>query len=668
MLDDLILLFLSTNRVVYSKIVPIKENGGEGMKKSKIKILLMVLVFSLMIPSVSAYAKSYYIFRDVSYTYWAKDEIHSLVQLGVIKGFEDKTFKPAEPVTREQFAQLLMLAFYLDIPAEDIEQSYRDVGKSRWSFSAIEASKDFLTGYYPPNGQAFFDPTAKATREDVAVALVKTMNYQPDDLKNPNILDYYYDGNEVSPNLETYMGIAVEKKLLTGYEDFTLKPNAPVSRAEAAALIYRVLKGASGDSKATLELNVDVPEKTSTSTVYVTGDVNKGASVSINNKPVEVVQGQFRWAVKLEQEGTYTFTIVARIPGGKTETVTKKVVFEKGGPTLEVKGVPEQTDNKSVKVSWTAKDANNGNITVYVNGDKQWGSASSTTVQLQEGSNTIIVRAENSDGKFVEVKKQVILTTGGPTLSVENVPETTDKESITVNWTVKDKNDISPVVYVNGEKQSTYRNSTSVQLKEGLNQITVKATNNSGKTTTVVKSVTFNVGGSALVVGDVPEISTKESIKLTWSVKDANDISPTVYVNEEEQSSYSKSTFINLQPGINTIKVKSVNKLGKTTEVTKSITFEPPAPTFALTHAPETTTSQRITISWNLSDANDPSVNLYLNDEKLSTYSKSYTANLTQGENIFKFVATNKYGKSTEVVYKVNYTTPSTQAETTPLE
>lgn len=626
------------------------------MGKSKFKIVLMVLVIALMIPSVSAYANSYYIFRDVSDTYWAKDEIHSLVQLGVIKGFEDKTFKPATPVTREQFAQLLMLAFYLDIPAEDSEQSYRDVGKSRWSFSAIEASKDFLTGYYPPNGKAFFDPTAKATREDVAVALVKTMNYQPDDLIDSDILDRYYDGDDVSPNLATYMGIAIEKKLMTGYEDGTLKPSAPVTRAEAAALIYRVLKGASGDSKATLELNVDVPEKTSTPTVYVTGDVNKGATVSINNKPVEVIQGQFRWAIKLEQEGTYTFTIVARIPGGKTETVTKKVVFEKGGPTLEVKGVPEQTDNKSVKVSWTAKDANDRNVTVFVNGEKQWSGATSTTVELQEGTNTIIVRAENSDGKSVEVKKQVVLATGGPVLSVENLPETTDKETVNVRWTVKDKNDNAPVVYVNDEKQPSYSNYTSVKLKEGENKITVKATNDSGKTTTVVKSVTFNVGNSVLNVGDLPEITDKESVKLTWSVKDANDDSPTVYVNDESQGSYSSTTFIKLQPGMNTIKVRSVNKLGKTTEVTKNITFEPPAPVFTLTHAPETTTAQRITITWTLSDKNDSDVNLFLNDEQLYGYNKSYSANLNEGENILKFVATNKYGKSTEVLYKVTYT------------
>ncbi|WP_082967170.1 S-layer homology domain-containing protein [Paenibacillus oryzae] len=624
------------------------------MKRAKYKIVMMILALALMIPGVAAYADNGPAFSDVGSTFWAKDEIDSLVQLGVVKGFDDNTFKPAAPVTREQFAQLLTLAFYLDIPTDN-EQSFRDVATTRWSFPAIEAAKDFLTGYYPPSGKAFFDPTAKATREDVAVALVKTMNYQPDDLKNPNILDSYYDGDDVSPNLQTYMGIAIEKKLLTGYQDGRLKPGAPVTRAEAAALIYRVLKGASGDSQASLELNVDVPEKTSTPTVYVTGDVTKGASVSINNKQVEVVQGQFRWAVVLEQEGTYTLTIVARMPGGKTETVTKKVVFEKGGPTLEVKGVPEQTDNKTLKVSWTAKDPNGSNLTVYLNGEKQWSASSSATIELEEGVNTIIVRAENESGKTAEVKKQVLVSTGGPALTVD-LPETTDKESVTVRWTVKDKNDASPVVYVNDEKQSSYGNSVAVKLKEGSNSIIVKATNKFGKTTTVTKTIIFNAGNSALTVGDLPETTEKESVTVSWSVKDTNDSAPAVYVNDEQQGSYYTSKSITLVPGVNTIKVKSVNKLGKATEVVKTITFNPPAPAFVLTHAPETTSSPKITVSWTLTDVNDSSAKLYMNDAQLSSYYSSISVDLKEGDNVFKFVATNKYGKSTEVLYKVTYT------------
>ncbi|BBH24487.1 hypothetical protein Back11_58320 [Paenibacillus baekrokdamisoli] len=32
-------------------------------------------------------------FKDVSEAYWAKDVIDSLAQLGVVKGFEDQTYK-----------------------------------------------------------------------------------------------------------------------------------------------------------------------------------------------------------------------------------------------------------------------------------------------------------------------------------------------------------------------------------------------------------------------------------------------------------------------------------------------------------------------------------------------------------------------------------------------
>ncbi|MEO3947429.1 S-layer homology domain-containing protein [Gorillibacterium sp. CAU 1737] len=616
---------------------------------SKSKFLMLLLVIALLVPT-QVYAKEASDFKDVDGTYWAHDAINSLVQLGVVKGFEDRTFKPAEPVTREQFAQLITLAFYLDLPSDDV-QTFRDVAPSRWSFPAIEAAKDFLTGYYPPTGKAFFDPTAKASREDVAVALVKTMNYQPDDLQNSDILNRYYDGNDVSPNLQTYMAIAVEKKLMNGYEDGKLRPKNPVTRAEAAALIYRVLKGASGDSQASLELNVAAPEKTGTPTFYVTGDVTKGASVSINNQSVEVVQGQFRWAVKLEEEGTYTYTVVARMPGGKTQTVTKKVVFEKGAPSLDVKGVPDQTDKKTITVSWTVKDSNDSFPVVYLNGMKQWGTSAS--VELNEGDNIITVRAENSSGKMTEVVKHVLFSSGGPVLTVDSIPETTDKETVTIRWRAQDKNDSYPTVYVNEEKQ--YGESKTVMLKEGLNQIVVKATNSLGKTSQVIKTITFNPEKSTLTVGELPEMTEKDSVTVSWTVSDANDSYPTVYVNEKKQG-YSDNTTLSLVPGPNTITVRSVNKLGKTAEVIKTITFTPSAPTLTLVHAPETTTSDTITVSWTVSDVNDSYPKIYIDDKQVSLYSDSMSVKLKEGTNTFKIVASNKYGKSTEILYTVTYT------------
>lgn len=609
-----------------------------------------LLAAALVIPGFAA-AENDISFKDVGGTFWAKDEINSLVQMGVIKGYQDNTFKPQAPVTREEFAKIITSAFYLDLPAADASQTFVDVGRSRWSFASVEAAKDFLTGYYPPSGKAFFDPTGKATREDVAVALVKTLGYQPDDLQNADILDRFYDSEDVSPNLETYVAIAVEKKLLTGYNDYTLKPGNSVTRAEAASLLYRVIKNSSADSGNALTLNVDAPETISSPTFYITGDVTKGADVTINNEKVEVVQGAFRVGIRLEQEGTYTYTIAARLAGGKAESVTKKVTFEKGAPTLEVKGVPVSSDKQSITVSWTVKDANDSSPVVYLNGQKQYGS--SATVTLEEGDNIINVRAENAAGKSAEVTKHVAFTSGGPVLTVADLPETTDKETITVRWTVKDKNDTSPRVYVN-DREQYYSDSTTVTLKEGVNTIVFKATNDLGKSTTVTKTITFSVGTSALTVGDLPAATDKDSVNVTWSVKDTNDSSPRVYLNDKEQY-YSTSANVALEPGTNTITVRAVNKLGKETTVTKTIAFEPPAPTLTLLHAPETTASSSISISWTASDKNDTSLKMYVNDKEVY-YSTSYTASLQPGENKFKITATNKYGKSTDVIYTVTYT------------
>lgn len=618
--------------------------------------VILLLAAVLLIPSFAGAAEDVS-FTDVSETFWAKEEINSLVKLGVLNGYQDNTFKPQAPVSREEFAKIITSSFYLDLPGDDASQSFVDVSKSRWSFASIEAAKDFLTGYYPPSGKAFFNPTGKATREDVAVALVKTLGYQPDDLQNANILNRYYDAEDISPNLETYLAIAVEKKLLNGYNDYTLKPGNTVTRAEAASLLFRVIKNSATDSGTSLNLNVDAPETISSPTFYITGDVTKGADVYINNEKVEVMQGTFRVGIRLKEEGTYTYTISARMPGGKTETVTKKVKFEKGAPELEVTGVPSTTDKQQITVSWTVKDANDGSPSVYVNGQQRYGSTA--TVSLEEGDNTITVKAVNSAGKSVEVTKRVTLSLGGPSLTVSDIPGSTDKETVLITWTVSDRNDTSPRVYINDREY--YSGSATVTLKEGGNVITVKATNKSGKSTIVTKTITFNVGTSALQVGELPAVTDKESVTVTWTVRDANDSNPRVYVNGREQ--YSSSTQIRLEPGPNTIKVRAVNKLGKETVVEKTVSFEPPAPVLTLLHAPSTTSSKTVSISWTVSDANDSSPKMYINDRLV--YSTDYTASLNPGENAFRISVTNKYGVSSDVSFTVQYE-PETKTEATP--
>ncbi|QJD85952.1 S-layer homology domain-containing protein [Cohnella herbarum] len=621
------------------------------MRKGARIFSAVLLMVTLAFPYL-AYAEENIGFKDVGGTYWAQDEINSMAKLGLVKGYSDNTFKPNKPVTREEFAALIARAFYLDLLEDDKSPTFMDVTNTRWSFSAVEASKEFLTGYYPPSGKAFFDPTGKATREDVAVALVKTLNYQPDDLKDERVLDRFYDENEISPNMSSYVALAVENKLINGYSDWTFRPDQAVTRAEAAALLYRAIKGAAGDSQQALTLNVEVPDTTPTPTFYITGDVTKGATVFINNEEAEVVQGQFRVGFRLKEEGTYTYTVTARLAGGKTQSVTKTVKYEKGAPTLEVKGVPETTDKQMITVTWTVKDGNDPSPVVYVNGEKQYSSSAKAIIYLEEGNNDITVVAENSSGKSTKVVKRVVFQSGGPVLNVLNVPETTDKELLKVSWTVQDKNDNAPKVYLNGEQQ--YGTTTHVNLKEGTNTLTFKAVNSIGKTTEVTKTVVLNGGAPVLTVDPVAESTNKNTIKISWNVQDKNDNSPKVYINGEQ--AYNSGTTVSLKPGPNAITVKVVNKLGKSTEKSFNVTFSSDGPTLVVNPIPQTTDKKTVQVSWSVSDNNDNYPKVYLNDEQ--AYGSSMSVSLVAGANTIKIKAVNSFGATKEETHTIVFEPP----------
>jgi len=596
-------------------------------------------------------------FVDIDTNYWASNAIMNLAKTNVISGYEDHSFKPDNHVTREEFASLIAKTFYLDLPGDGAKQTFYDVPSDRWSFPYIEASKEFLTGYYPPSGKSFFSPTLDATREDVAVALVKTLGYQPDELQDQNILERnFYDVDSISPSLRTYVALAVEKQLFSGYPDGTFKGDKQVSRAEVATLLYKIIKNAAADGESTLKLDVSVPETTSDGTFYVTGETTKGATVTINDKEVEVVQGQFKEGYKITQgEGSYKVVITARIPGGKTKTVTKEITFEKGGPKLTVDDIPEQTNKQSVTISWSVTDENNLGTTVYVNDEVQKNWTNSKTINLNEGSNTITVKAVNSIGKSTTVTKSITFNNGGPVLKVDDIPDTTDKDSVTISWSVSDQNDPSPKVYINDEEQYSWNTSKNIKLSEGVNTIVIKATNSSGKTSSITKTISLGTGAPTLKVGQIQGSTETEKLNVSWTVSDKNDSSPKVYINDEEQYAWTTSKTITLEPGENTIVFKAVNSSGKESVVSKTITFNPPAPKITPGYIPDSTSASSITLTWTISDKNDSSPKIYINDELQYSWNSSKTFTLTNGANQITLLGINKYGKQTtvtDVVYK----------------
>ncbi len=181
------------------------------------------------------------VFQDVTESHdWAKEAITYLSSEEIINGIDEGIFAPDEQVTKEQFAKMLSLALSIE-PSKNAVESYVDVPADSWSFPYIEATKEYFPKepFLPVNQ---FVPAKAFTRQEVAATIINGMGLSAkNNLFNTTILETMFtDGDSVQSDIRTQVGIAVERGVLRG-SDNQIRPNDPVTRAEAAVFIYRMM-------------------------------------------------------------------------------------------------------------------------------------------------------------------------------------------------------------------------------------------------------------------------------------------------------------------------------------------------------------------------------------------------------------------------------------------
>ncbi|MGE5473352.1 MAG: Ig-like domain-containing protein [Ignavibacteriales bacterium] len=176
-------------------------------------------------------------FEDVPASHWAYKEITDMAAKGIIKGYSDGTFRPDNPVTRAEFAKIMVLS--LNLPLTTSKSTFSDVSSSYWASNEIETAKKYLTGYNASSGLKF-KPEENAVREDVAVALVRAKGYNNDFIDASDIYSQFSDANLISKELRKYVLIAKQRGLISGNPDGTFKPGATLTRAEAAKLLWQI--------------------------------------------------------------------------------------------------------------------------------------------------------------------------------------------------------------------------------------------------------------------------------------------------------------------------------------------------------------------------------------------------------------------------------------------
>jgi hypothetical protein len=176
------------------------------------------------------------VFSDVSTSYWGYNAISNLSGKGIVSGYPDGTFKPDTPITRAEFATMLVKA--LGLNTTGTTGQFTDVTADAWYYGAVNAaaSANLVSG----TGDNQFAPNALITREQMAVMVTNALGTKAPATDGTE-LNVFSDSSSVSSWAVTGMEEAVKADIVGGMTTDTLAPQADATRAQAAAMIYKLL-------------------------------------------------------------------------------------------------------------------------------------------------------------------------------------------------------------------------------------------------------------------------------------------------------------------------------------------------------------------------------------------------------------------------------------------
>lgn len=165
-------------------------------------------------------------FKDVQDKHWAKAQIMLAVAKGYVSGFPDGTFRPDEPVSRAQFIRMLVDA--LKLPHVEQGQPWYQPYVAAVLETGIHKAEDFKTDY-----------DKSLTRLEMARLSVRATE-----------LDGLFED-------DSWMVYATEKGIIHGVGNGVLQPEGLSTRAQAVAVIERVLAIVSGQKLPTDEKAIE---------------------------------------------------------------------------------------------------------------------------------------------------------------------------------------------------------------------------------------------------------------------------------------------------------------------------------------------------------------------------------------------------------------------------
>ncbi|ETT45145.1 Cellulose 1,4-beta-cellobiosidase [Paenibacillus sp. FSL R7-269] len=176
-------------------------------------------------------------FTDVPASHWAVKEINYLLTKGILD--EGGAFAPSDKITREQFAAMIARAYGLN--GEGLALPFKDIKPTNPYSDEIAAA--YAAGIINGKSPAAFDPEATITREEIATMLARALtayNGKSAVAQPAAVIAAFTDGAKISKWAASSVALTKSMHLFEGFGDQSFRPAQTASKAEAAALIYRL--------------------------------------------------------------------------------------------------------------------------------------------------------------------------------------------------------------------------------------------------------------------------------------------------------------------------------------------------------------------------------------------------------------------------------------------
>lgn len=183
-------------------------------------------------------AADYKIFDDVKGNAWYAGSVYYAYANKLMKGVSYKEFAPEENISRAMAVTLLhRLA---DVPKVNSNASFSDIKNTDWYFDAAlwANENDILKGF----DDKTFRPDDSLSREKLAQAMYRCAQYMKADTSKRAEINSFVDAEKISPQNIEAVKWCVANGILRGNADGSFNPEGNVTRAQMATILQNWIR------------------------------------------------------------------------------------------------------------------------------------------------------------------------------------------------------------------------------------------------------------------------------------------------------------------------------------------------------------------------------------------------------------------------------------------